>query len=53
MNQKDATVFYVDDNAKSQRLLGSLITACGFRVITASNPLEAAGGPCSLHGPSI
>ncbi|MEY2602953.1 MAG: two-component system, NtrC family, response regulator HydG [Verrucomicrobiota bacterium] len=41
MNQKDATVFYVDDNAKSQRLLGSLITACGFRVITASNPLEA------------
>jgi CheY-like chemotaxis protein len=41
MNQKDATVFYVDDNAKSQRLLGSLITACGFRVITASSPLEA------------
>ena len=41
MNQKDATVFYVDDNAKSQRILGSLITACSFRVITASNPLEA------------
>ena len=41
MNQKDATVFYVDDNAKSQRLLGGLITACGFRVITASNSLEA------------
>jgi len=41
MNQKDATVFYVDDNAKAQRLLGSLMTACGFRVITASNPLEA------------
>jgi CheY-like chemotaxis protein len=41
MNPKDATVFYVDDNAKSQRLLGSLITACGFRVITASSPLEA------------
>ena len=47
MNQKDATVFYVDDNAKSQRLLGSLITACGFRVITASNPLEALA---PLHG---
>ena len=41
MNQEDATVFYVDDNAKAQRLLGSLMTACGFRVITASNPLEA------------
>jgi CheY-like chemotaxis protein len=41
MNQKNATVFYVDDNAKSQRLLGSLITACGFRVITASSPVEA------------
>jgi CheY-like chemotaxis protein len=42
MNQKDATVFYVDDNAKAQRLLGSLMTACGFRVITASNPLALA-----------
>jgi len=41
MNQVDATIFYVDDNAKAQRLLGSLMTACGFRVITASNPLEA------------
>jgi len=41
MNQKDATVFYVDDNTTSQRILGSLITACGFRVITANNPLEA------------
>jgi CheY-like chemotaxis protein len=42
MNQEDATVFYVDDNAKAQRLLGSLMTACGFRVITASNPLALA-----------
>jgi CheY-like chemotaxis protein len=41
MNQQDVTVFYVDDNAKAQRLLGSLMTACGFRVITANNPLEA------------
>jgi chemosensory pili system protein ChpA (sensor histidine kinase/response regulator) len=41
MNQVDATVFYVDDNAKAQRLLGSVLTADGFRVITASNPLEA------------
>ncbi len=41
MNQGDATVFYVDDNAKAQRLLGSVLVACGFRVITASDPLEA------------
>lgn len=41
MNQGNATVFYVDDNAKAQRLLSSVLTACGFRVITASDPLEA------------
>jgi CheY-like chemotaxis protein len=41
MNQGDATVFYVDDNPKAQRLLGSVLTASGFRVITASDPLEA------------
>jgi CheY-like chemotaxis protein len=41
MNKEDATVFYVDDNAKAQRLLGGLMTTCGFRVITVSNPLEA------------
>jgi CheY-like chemotaxis protein len=41
VNKEDATVFYVDDNAKAQRLLGGLMTTCGFRVITASNPLEA------------
>jgi CheY-like chemotaxis protein len=41
MNLADATVFYVDDNPKAQRLLGALLTACGFRVITESDPLEA------------
>src|SRR6267378_3277861 len=41
MNQVDATVFYVDDNAKAQRILSSVLTASGFRVITASNPIEA------------
>ena len=41
MNLGDATVFYVDDNPKSQRLLGDVLTARGFRVITASDPLEA------------
>ena len=49
MNQEDATVFYVDDNAKAQRLLGSLMTACGFRVITASNSLEALARCASLQ----
>jgi len=41
MNLGDATVFYVDDNPKAQRLLGDVLTAYGFRVITASDPLEA------------
>jgi CheY-like chemotaxis protein len=41
MNQVDGTVLYVDDNAKAQRLLGGVLTASGFRVITASDPLEA------------
>ena len=41
MDQVDATVFYVDDNPKAQKLLGRVLTACGFRVITASDPLEA------------
>ena len=41
MNLGDATVFYVDDNPKAQRLLGDVLTARGFRVITASDPLEA------------
>lgn len=41
MNQRDATVFYVDDNPKAQRLLGDVLTAYGFRVITASDALEA------------
>jgi CheY-like chemotaxis protein len=41
MNQKNASVFYVDDNPKAQRLLGDVLTAYGFRVITASDSLEA------------
>jgi two-component system response regulator HydG len=40
MNQKNATVLYVDGNPKAQRL-GDVLTACGFRVITASDSLEA------------
>jgi CheY-like chemotaxis protein len=36
-----ATVFYVDDNARSRRLLSSVLTECGFEVITAADPVEA------------
>jgi CheY-like chemotaxis protein len=36
-------VFYVDDNAKSRRLLTSILRESGFEVITASDPLEALG----------
>jgi CheY-like chemotaxis protein len=35
------TVFYVDDNPKSSRLLSSVLEECGFRVITKNDPLEA------------
>lgn len=35
------TVFYVDDNPKSSRLLTSVLEACGFRVITKNDPIEA------------
>ncbi len=37
------TVFYVDDNPKSSRLLTSVMEGCGFRVITAHDPVEALG----------
>jgi CheY-like chemotaxis protein len=35
------TVYYVDDNPKSSRLLSSVLEECGFRVITKNDPLEA------------
>ena len=35
------TVFYVDDNARSRTLLGSVLAECGFQMITAGDPLEA------------
>ncbi len=42
MNQKGCNLIFTSmTTLKSQRLLGSLITACGFRVITASDSLEA------------
>ena len=35
------TVFYVDDNPKSSRLLASVLEECGFRVIAKNDPIEA------------
>lgn len=35
------TVFYVDDNPKSSRLLTSVLETCGFQVIAAHDPIEA------------
>lgn len=41
MHDGMTTVFYVDDNARSRRLLGSVLAECGFEMITASDPIEA------------
>ena len=38
---KLTTVFYVDDNARSRGLLSSVLTECGFEIITAGDPVEA------------
>jgi CheY-like chemotaxis protein len=43
MRDEATIVFYVDDNAKSRRLLTSILKESGFEVITASDPLEALG----------
>jgi CheY-like chemotaxis protein len=36
-----ATVLYVDDNAKSNRLLTSVLEECGFQVIAETDPIHA------------
>ena len=38
---KMTTVFYVDDNARSRGLLSSVLAECGFKIITAGDPVEA------------
>jgi CheY-like chemotaxis protein len=35
------TVFYVDDNTRSRRVLSSVLSDCGFEMITAGDPVEA------------
>jgi CheY-like chemotaxis protein len=37
------TVFYVDDNPKSSRVLTAVLETCGFRVIAVQDPVEALG----------
>ncbi len=39
--QNRTTVFYVDDNTKSSRLLTSVLEECGFRGIAKNDPIEA------------
>jgi CheY-like chemotaxis protein len=39
--KSETTIFYVDDNPKSSRLLTSVLEECGFRVITKNDPIEA------------
>lgn len=41
MNNGMTTVFYVDDNTRSRRLLSSVLAECGFEMITAADPVEA------------
>jgi CheY-like chemotaxis protein len=41
MTNPRTTVFYVDGNARSRKLLGSVLAECGFKMITASDPIEA------------
>jgi CheY-like chemotaxis protein len=41
MTHEMPTVFYVDDNLKSRRWLSSVLTECGFEMITAADPKEA------------
>lgn len=35
------TIFYVDDNPKSRRLLSSVMKSCGFDVLGIGDPIEA------------
>ncbi len=39
--ENKTTVFYVDDNPKSSRLLSSVLEECGFRVIAKNDPVES------------
>ncbi len=34
-------IFYVDDNPKARRLLGGILSSCGFEIISSGDPIEA------------
>lgn len=36
------TIFYVDDNPRSRRLLSGVIRSCGFEVASSGDPIEAS-----------
>jgi CheY-like chemotaxis protein len=35
------TIFYVDDNPRARRLLGSILKSCGFEIISEGDPSHA------------
>lgn len=39
--QNQATILYVDDNARSSRLLTAILQECGFEVIMTNDPIGA------------
>jgi len=39
--ENHGTIFYVDDNPKSRRLLSRVMGSCGFNVVSAGDPVEA------------
>ena len=41
MIRNQRTVFYMDDNPKSLRLLTSVLEGCGYKVVTACNAGDA------------
>jgi CheY-like chemotaxis protein len=43
------TIFYVDDNPKSRRLLTSVIRSCGFEVVSFGDPIEALSRIKTIH----
>lgn len=50
MVRNQRTVLYVDDNCKALRLLTSVLSGCGYKVVTACDARQALEGmePCSF-----
>ena len=43
MQNQQATMLYVDDHARSSRLLTAILQECGFEVIMTNDPIGAIG----------